>query len=442
MSLYSVIQHLSANSKRTDKTNILQSLEGEELRLFLKVAKATFDPEISYYITGAKRTQTPPAEPADFETVLDGLSAFANREVTGNAAKQALTDMMNSLSVDDSKLLALVIKRNLNCGVSESTINAVWPDTIYQHPYRRCSDFNDATIANIKMPCYSQTKEDGLYLDIIVGEHEITYRTRSGQIVNRYTTDERNQAIFDAGIKNAVIQGEALVLDEDGNIMPRKDGNGYLNRDVVDPNRIIFVCWDLLDVDHWRAGETTAVYKDRFEMLCKVCQRIPYMRMVDTKVCNSNDEIIEHFKDRLMQGKEGTVVKNMYSGWENATSKDMIKFKIEFDCELVVVAVEEGEGRNEGRLGAVVCESSDRLVTVSVGGGYSDKQRLDYFTQDTVGKIFTVRANELIQAEDGSYSLFLPRFIEERTDKTEADSFDKINAQREAYIQLLGKIGS
>jgi len=88
---------------------------------------------------------------------------------------------------------------------------------------------------------------------------------------------------------------------------------------------------------------------------------------------------------------------------------------------LTVVNIEEGTGRNEGRLGALVCEGVDdgKTIRVNVGSGYSDTDRDDYWTNSKVviGRTAEVLADAITQNQDGSYSLRFPRFVRFRDDK-------------------------
>jgi DNA ligase-1 len=77
--------------------------------------------------------------------------------------------------------------------------------------------------------------------------------------------------------------------------------------------------------------------------------------------------------------------------------------------------VEEGTGRNVGRLGALVCEGIDdgKTISVNVGSGFSDSDRGSYWEErDTlVGQVVEVRADAVTQNQDGTYSLRFPRFL-------------------------------
>ena len=80
-----------------------------------------------------------------------------------------------------------------------------------------------------------------------------------------------------------------------------------------------------------------------------------------------------------------------------------------------VVEVEEGTGRNVGRLGAFVFEGmdDDKTIRTNCGSGFSDSDRDTFWAgRDTLpGQIVEIRADAITQNQDGSYSLRFPRFL-------------------------------
>jgi len=82
---------------------------------------------------------------------------------------------------------------------------------------------------------------------------------------------------------------------------------------------------------------------------------------------------------------------------------------------LEVTDVEEGTGRNEGKLGALVCEGIDdgKAIKVNVGSGFSDDNRDEFWTNRSTipGQVVEVRADAITQNQDGTYSLRFPRFL-------------------------------
>ena len=81
-----------------------------------------------------------------------------------------------------------------------------------------------------------------------------------------------------------------------------------------------------------------------------------------------------------------------------------------------VVAVEEGTGKNEGVLGALVVEGEDdgKFFHVNVGSGLTDENREQIWeSRDAViGQLVEVRADAATQSQDAedTWSLRFPRF--------------------------------
>ena len=94
----------------------------------------------------------------------------------------------------------------------------------------------------------------------------------------------------------------------------------------------------------------------------------------------------------------------------------MLKAKPFIEVTLSVRAVEEGTGRNAGKLGALVCEGIDdgKAISVNVGSGLSDEQRETFwhYKDDIINQMVEVRADAITKNQDSitEYSLRFPRF--------------------------------
>jgi DNA ligase-1 len=109
------------------------------------------------------------------------------------------------------------------------------------------------------------------------------------------------------------------------------------------------------------------------------------------------------------------MIKDPDAKYECKRSTSWLKQKPFIEVSLEVVDVEEGTGRNVGRLGALVCSGRDdgKEISVNVGSGFSDDNRIEFYNvRDTLpGQIVEVRADAITQNQDGSYSLRFPRFL-------------------------------
>lgn len=437
--MLNILNKIAATTKRTEKESILSELDESQATLFKRVATATYSQSHDFWVKVYPRSETHSGEIELIYAINQCMFYLTDRNVSGNKALEFLTDLDSKLSEDDAEVLNRIILRDLKCGATESTFNKIWPDLVYVHPYMRCSAMSEKSLAKIKLPCYSQTKEDGQYVDIIVsGDKVVTYKSRSGKefAFNSPTLD----VIFTQNA-SMVFMGEALVKDAEGNILPRTEGNGYLNGDDIDPSRLHFVLWDYIPLAAFNAKRCTTEYKHRLLLLKSVAENATtgQIEVVHTRVCHSVNDIIAHMQYNVDLGLEGIVIKNHDNIWFDGTSQGQVKFKIIFDVELIVVGIEEGTNSNAGKLGALVCESSDGLIKVNVGIGFNAKQRKEFFSEDMIGKVITCRANDIVQNKSNVdvWSLFLPRFVEIRTDKKVADTYEQILEQKNAFMETL-----
>ena len=152
-------------------------------------------------------------------------------------------------------------------------------------------------------------------------------------------------------------------------------------------------------------------------------------------------EAFAHYAEKLKEGKEGTVLKRLDMVWKDHTSPGQIKFKLTAPCELKVVGKTKGKGKNASTFGALMCESSCGLLKVNVGSGLKDFHRHEEWDD----AIITVKFNGINLSNNlnkKAHSLFLPVFVERRTDKSEADDLVRIQDQMQAAIDSICNAGA
>ena len=136
---------------------------------------------------------------------------------------------------------------------------------------------------------------------------------------------------------------------------------------------------------------------------------------------------MDFFAAQLKDGQEGAIIKNMNSVWVPKRSKDLCKLKEINTADMIVVDVFEGTGKYTGMLGGIVCETSDGLVQVRVGSGFSDTDRAMNKAEDWIGNIVEVLYNTKIKSKGkDKSSLFLPRYSLTRFDKTVANTIEEL----------------
>jgi DNA ligase-1 len=126
-------------------------------------------------------------------------------------------------------------------------------------------------------------------------------------------------------------------------------------------------------------------------------------------------EFKQYNKNAIEAGFEGIMIKDLDAVYECKRTVSWLKMKPFIEVSLEVTAVEEGTGKNAGRLGALVCAGHDdgKDIVVNCGTGFSDDDRISFWeSRDTLSRqIVEVRADAITQNQDGTYSLRFPRFL-------------------------------
>ena len=422
---------LASHSSRNYKIETLEASRNDSV--LRRIIHLALDPFTQFYIRKIpKYTPNHTDHAASLDFALNELYAFTSREVTGNAAIDRLSNLLSAIGYDDAKVIERIIQKDLKCGVSVSTANAVWTDLIHEYPVMLCSAFDQKLVDKVQYPAFVQTKMDGMRFNAIVRDGKVEYRSRNGKEIQLLGNLDED-FIKLAGDVDCVFDGELLVVDADEVILDRQTGNGILNKankgtiSAVEADMVRATIWDFIPYLYFVEGHYSASYGNRWEVLCNLrdSNQLEKVHLVSSWNVENYDEAKTLFEGLLAQGQEGIILKDRNGAWENKRSKTQIKFKGEQECDLKIVDVEEGTGKYTGLLGAIVCESADGILKVRVGSGFNDDHRKTY-GKELIGKIVAVKYNMRSTNKAGEESLFLPIFVEVRDDKDVADSIGDI----------------
>ena len=192
----------------------------------------------------------------------------------------------------------------------------------------------------------------------------------------------------------------------------------------VETNDMVYSVFDIIPLDDFERGFWNAQQHKRLAILEEYrsvledntdCIRVMDGIEVDLSISEGHDILRRYANDAVVAGFEGIMIKDVDAPYECKRSTFWMKWKPVITVDLNIVGFEEGTGRNQGRLGAIICEGVDdgRDIKVNVGSGFSDDNRVDYWsTRDNlVGDIIEVAADAVTQNQDGTYSLRFPRFV-------------------------------
>jgi hypothetical protein len=420
-------EHLASNNSSLFKLAELEKRKGDTL--LQRIIFLALDPFTQFYIRKipeyTPRTWAELSHEYSLETNLDRLSKLSTREITGNEAIKYLKDILMTVSQDDAKVIERIISKDLKCGVS-SKVNKIWPGLIAEFPVMLCSQFDQKLVDKIRFPAAVQIKHDGMRFAAIVRQSTVEYRSRNGKQLHLLGTLDHDFINLAQQLKmtNVVFDGELLVVKND-DVLDRQTGNGILNSankgtiTLEEANLVHAVIWDIIPYQHFVAGKFECKYRDRWSLLntLKLSNKI---QLVKHDVVHNMEDVNDLFNQYLDDGEEGIILKSFDGIWEDKRSKSQIKFKNESTVELRVKGIQEGNGKYQGMVGSLECESEDGLLKVSVGSGLNDDLRKS-INKSIVDTIIEIKYNTKIKDKKGNVSLFLPVFIRQRLDKNIAD---------------------
>jgi DNA ligase-1 len=439
------INKLNESDSRLHKEDIiLQALEASVLgstnaQIFLGLTKACYNPYVTFGVRKVSDTvgiidaENPWSE---FNTLLAMLS---QRDLSGNAALDAINEMSERFdSIEWNTFCAPVIRRDLRAGISDKTINKICKKTEYEIPIFGCQlATNSEGRPEMKGTKRLEPKLDGVRVLLMVIPSEFNEVTticfsRNGKQFDNFGHIEdqvRNNWIKIArGHQNALINGFVLDGEVIGNTFQELMRQARRKTDVQADDSV-FNIFDIIPLSDFREGHWNAQLHKRINILEHIrhvvdtmpnVELLPHI-MVDLDTAAGKDQLERYAKDNVNAGFEGIMIKELEAPYICKRSTDWMKWKPTLTVDLEVVGVEEGTGRNLGRLGALVCHGVDdgKEITVNVGSGFSDADRDDYWTNRNlvIGRTAEVLCDVITQNQDGTYSLRFPRFVRFRDDK-------------------------
>lgn len=166
-------------------------------------------------------------------------------------------------------------------------------------------------------------------------------------------------AWFKAGLPaNIFLDGE---LWEDRGMFQQTVGK--VRAQNGDWSNIKFMVFDIINA---------AIYETR-RLALRDLDLPSHCRIVKQVLCRGKLDLDEFEAEILSSGGEGVMLRKPHSRYTHGRTQDLLKVKRFQSAEAVVVDYKDGQGKHQGRIGALVCEYMGKLF--SVGTGLSDTLR-------------------------------------------------------------------
>jgi DNA ligase-1 len=424
---HNVISTLEDHPSRLNKEAIILAQAEAGNSEFFQGARLALDPMITFGLKQIPEKKDEDGPGLDWDSFSLIITGFVNRSLTGNLARDTVANMMKSATKAQwNGWYRRILIKDLRCGTSEKTINKVVEKKYvdYSIPVFSCQLAHDSANHESKVSGQKliEVKLDGVrVITIVRTDGRVDMFSRNGkELANFPHVTEQISAV----VKKTPPPYD-IVLD--GEIMSSsfQDLMTQVHRKSdVKANDAILNLFDMCPLDDFELGSWDKSQTVRSQMVQAWVERnhadLPNVtclanELVDLDTAEGQLRYKEINAQAVAGGYEGIMIKDPEAGYECKRSVAWLKLKPFIEVSLEVVDVEEGTGRNVGRLGAIVCQGVDdgKAIRVNVGSGFSDSDRDTYWASrdSLLGQIVEVRADAVTQNQDGTYSLRFPRFL-------------------------------
>ena len=419
---------LESHPSRLNKEAIIATIAQDGCDEFFAGCRLALDPMITFgvkQVPEKKDEDGPGLNWNDFNVVVERLR---NRDLTGNAARDAVDALVVQATQKEwNGWYRRILIKDLRCGTSEKTINKVVEKKYAQYaiPVFGCQLAHDSANHESKVSGKKliEVKLDGVrVITIVRSDGRVDMFSRNGKELANFPhiVEQISSVIKQKGSSKSM----DVVLD--GEIMSSsfQDLMKQVHRkDNVEAGDAVLNLFDVLPLADFEAGVYNKDQTTRSSMVKFWVEQnqplIPNVTYVANELVDLDTDVGQaRFKEinakAVAGGYEGIMIKDPEAGYECKRSVAWLKLKPFIEVSLEVVAVEEGTGKNVGKLGALVCEGEDdgKRIRVNVGSGFTDIDRDTFWSsRDSLsGNIVEVRADAVTQNQDGTYSLRFPRF--------------------------------
>lgn len=346
---------------------------------------------------------------------------------TGSDASIATIQNYLHKNPEYEEFLKRLFTKNLPIGVEAATINKVYGEEIIpvwevQQGY---------PIDKVKL-------KDGIWFSLsqkMNGNRGTMYK---GELISRQAQKFKGLdhikndllALYDedASRRDAwVFDGELIYKNQermsDGEAF--RYGTGLLNSDNKDKTGIKFVIFDVIPVVEFDRGKCTIPYKIRriglnclrAEITRKHLENIEIVPMVYE---GKDQNVIPKWLDYAVEHDWEGLMLNTDVPYRRARHNGCLKIKRFYTVDLRITAIEEGQNRLTGTMGALVVDYKGNELRI--GSGFDDATRADVWANpdDYIGKIVECKYKEVsCDKKTGTESLQFPTFVRFRDDKNE-----------------------
>jgi len=284
---------------------------------------------------------------------------------------------------------------------------------------QKVKNIDEINLSKLVAPCIVQRKEDGVYCAIIFDGTDVLAVSRTGKPLSNITHPCKGW-FSQPGVYICEVTNSKLSLEElSGVVNPNRVNSIDKATEILMSRYTLYWFHDYIRIPSFIGGAEDRTYTERW---CNTQQFVVGVgayfaaALVQTVFLGADflDKFERHAQHWINHGAEGAVLKQSKEHWK-AGAKDfrMVKRVRGLAVDLECTGFEYGKGKREGGCGALVFQYKGKEFRADLGKGWTDALRAVLTPENTIGKVFCVKALQ----ESSQGVLRLPKVQEKRIDK-------------------------
>lgn len=421
---YEIILELESDNSRLFKESIINRERLASNDELFKGFSAAYNARITFGVKSVPISKSD-GPGITFEEFWDIADKLSKRELTGNAARDAIDELMVKATTNQwNDWFRRILIKDMRCGTSESTVNKVVEKENPQYliPVFSCQLAHDSAKHESKVvgDKLIEVKLDGVrVITIVYPDGRVDQFSRNGKELVNFPHVKEQLATVASHFKEPMVLDGEIMSDSFQDLMKQ-----IHRKTSAKANDAVLYLFDIITLAEFEAGVSNTPQYIRSTSLqhwYKFNEHLPNVDIVDFEAVKlDTPEGQQRYKEinqlAIDGGYEGIMLKDPKAPYQCKRTASWLKLKPFIEVTLSVVSIEEGTGKNVGKMGALLCEGVDdgKRISVSVGGGYSDEQRADIWNDRdaVIGQLVEVRADALTLNQDSTdvWSMRFPRF--------------------------------
>jgi DNA ligase-1 len=414
-----LIDKIAETSSRNEKEAILKDYKA--VPLFREILYFVYSP---YILTGISKKKISKqvgmingfSKPQNIKELMDYLRIHnSGRDVDISTCECFYTNFDNELQ----DFIKKIVTKDVVIGITADSINKAFGEEFIPTFDVMLAKKYDEHKDKVKGNFVITQKLDGNRIVLIKENGLIKTFTRQGK---QYEGLEEIESDFkDIPIDNIVFDGE-LIADVKGSTHEiYTETTSKARSKGSNKTGLLFYVFDVLPLKEFQSGKSNLNAIQRKLNLSDIFNKFTLQHCIEVKPLYTGSDVtqIDKWMEYANQNAWEGLMINLDKPYVCKRTDSILKVKGMNTCDLKVIGFEEGTGRNEGKLGALLV--GYKGYTVGVGSGFTDADR-DYIwnhLKEYDGKIVEIQYFEESKNQDGGLSLRFPVFLRKREEGKE-----------------------